>query len=134
MTRFLDAATAWEGTPWAPSGAQLGKRSNCVGYLVRALEASGHGELAALARPAVNHEAPPQASSLARWCDENLQSISKGEAAPGDLLLFRFKGTPCHMAVLLEPGVILDCNTGYGKVCRNAIPVNWVLRGAYRLP
>ena len=131
---FLRAALAWEGTPWAPSGAVKGCRSNCVGFLVDALESAGYHALAERAKPGAAFDAPPYTSALSRWCDDHLLIVSRSRAEAGDLLLFRFKGVPCHMALLTEPGVVLDCNAAYGKVCRHGIPASWQLRRVYRLP
>lgn len=106
MNAFVEALKAYQGLPWGAESPfdearydnverrATGDSSNCIGLIVRALRDCGYAALADKATPFVSLATPPDRQTIPTWCRDNLISVCRWHAAPGDILVFRFRGAP----------------------------------------
>lgn len=140
--RILAAARAWIGTPYHHQASLRGAGCDCLG-LLRGVWRDLYG-----AEP---EEAPPYSASwaedrggepLREAADRHLVAIDRAAAAPGDVLLFRWRDSlPAkHCAILTTPLAVpaarmIHAYDGHAVV-ECWIPPAWARRiaHAYRFP
>ncbi|GJE01285.1 NlpC/P60 family protein [Methylobacterium isbiliense] len=132
MSEVVAAARAWLGTPYRHQASLRGVGCDCLG-LVRGVWRDRFGE---------EPEAPPPytpdwgeadgAETLRDAARRHLAEIPLAAAAPGDVLLFRWRqGLPAkHCAILSEPGRMIHAYDGHAVV-ESWIPAAWERRLAY---
>ncbi len=112
--RIIAEARSWVGTPYRHQASRKGVGCDCLG-LVRGVWRAIHGE----EPEPVPAYAPDWAEAggrerLAEAARRHLQEIAPGEAAPGDVLLFRWRPhLPAkHAAILVEAGRMIHAYDG----------------------
>ncbi|MDX2264604.1 MAG: NlpC/P60 family protein [Hyphomicrobiales bacterium] len=131
------AAQGWIGTPYQHQGALRGAGCDCLG-LVRGVFAEVTGRAP---------EAPPPYSrdwaeaagreTMLEAARRHLREISSGEAAPGDVLIFRMRAGAMakHAAILSSPSRMIHACEG-APVCEVHLGPWWRRRiaSAFRFP
>ena len=95
---------------------------NCVGYLASVWKDTGNERLVRVAEPYLGHAEPPTREALYQIMCKFLEEIPVDEARPGDLLLYAPGGVPRHVALLVEPEVIIHADRANRKVIDQAKP------------
>lgn len=62
--------------------------------------------------------------------------VPAGNEQPGDVVLLRIAGCPCHVGIITSPGLMLHCEDGVGVVHEAYDRLRWQKRvvGFYRWP
>jgi NlpC/P60 family putative phage cell wall peptidase len=132
MSPLVDIARGYLGTPFHHQGRLPNVGLDCAGVVVCALKACGiavtdvhgYGRIPAngLFMAAVN-----------KHCDR----VDLAAVQPGDLLMFRFRDAPQHIAIVssVNPTRIIHAYQEVGKVVENSLDAAWTARlvGCYRL-
>lgn len=138
MTRADDVIAAARrrlGTPYRAAGAQ-GCGTNCLGlWVLVARDLDGLKDLASAAAPFAEHCREHKPGEMRRLLKHHLRAISRTEALPGDLMLFRNRQDSAqHLALLTgEDCIIHACNRS-GRVVEHRRPADWVPIMVLRIP
>lgn len=106
--RFIAAALVWENTPYHMNQCQLGLGVDCINVPIAAARDAG--------LPFVPHEVPPEyrgysgrpaGRTLKLILDKYLYEMSRDVRLPGDLILFKLREDPQHLAILVSDTQIL---------------------------
>jgi NlpC/P60 family putative phage cell wall peptidase len=129
--------TSWIGTPYRHQASLKGVGCDCLG-LIRGVWRALLGEEPEQAAPYTPDWAEASgAETLAAAARRHLQEIEVGSAAPGDVLLFRWRcGLPAkHAGMLIEPHRFVHAHQG-AAVAAAAYSRWWRERTAfaYRFP
>jgi cell wall-associated NlpC family hydrolase len=134
MTRAQIIETAREliGTPWVHQGRMPGVGIDCAGVIVHILRANG------IDYDVAGYAYAPD-GTLTFHADACLKRITKDTYQPADVLVFRIKRLPQHVALVTDHGILHSYNRGAGtlsKVVETGLTDQW--RGhiiaAYRFP
>ena len=130
-------ARAWLGTPYHHQASAKGAGTDCIG-LVRGIWRELYGR-EAQALPAYTRdwaEASGQ-GTLIEAARRHLIEIAPGQAAPGDVLVFRWRGASIakHAAILATPDTMIHAIEG-APVCEVTLSPWWRrhLAGAFAFP
>ena len=115
--KFIAAAYARLHQPAKRCG-----RGHCLGYFVSVAEDLGIERLVRAAEPYLGYAEPPTRDALYRALQEHLDEVSPDDAVPGDLLLYAPGGVPRHIALLVEPQVIIHADRDKRRVIDHAKP------------
>lgn len=103
MSRIVEAARGWIGTPYAHGAARQGAGCDCLGLVRGVWGALGGAEPEAV--PAYPRHEARGGEVLHAAAARHLREIAWAEARPGDLLLFRLRaGLPARHLGLLAAG------------------------------
>lgn len=134
MTReqILSAARELIGTPWAHQGRTPGVGIDCAGVVVHILALNG-------IRYDVSGYAYEPNGELTLHADACLTRIQKAEFKPADVLVFRIKKLPQHVALATDKGILHSFNRGPGtlsKVVETGLTDQWRAHivAAYKFP
>jgi len=135
--RVLAAVQGWVGTPYRHQASRKGVGCDCLGLVLgiwREVYGAAPEPVPVYARDwAQARGGDPLLEAACRYCIEK----PRGEAAPGDLLLFRWRvGMPAkHMAILLDSDRIVHACEGKAVVVTRLVP-QWRKRiaGAFAFP
>ncbi|MEQ8746944.1 NlpC/P60 family protein [Pyruvatibacter sp.] len=130
--RVLAIATSWLGTPYHHQASRKGAGTDCLG-LIRGIYRELYGS---------EPEVPP--AYTADWAEatrtetlhdaaaRHLQPVPLGDAAPGDVLLFRMTPTaPAKHAGILAAGDTMIHAYAGREVCRTSLGRWWHARLAF---
>ena len=130
-------ARTWLGTPYHHQASCRGAGADCIG-LVRGIYRELYGR-EAQAPPAYTHdwaEASGQ-EALLEAARRHLVEIAPSEAAPGCVLVFRYRGATIakHVAIMATPHTMIHALEG-APVCEIALSPWWHrhLAGAFAFP
>ena len=134
MTReqIIEQARALLGTPWAHQGRTPGVGIDCAGVVVHILALNG-------IRYDVSGYAYEPNGELTLHADSCLTRISKAAFQPADVLVFRIKKLPQHVALATDKGILHSFNRGPGtlsKVVETGLTDQWRAHivAAYKFP
>ena len=134
MTReqIIAEARALLGTPWAHQGRTPGVGIDCAGVVVHILALNG-------IRYDVSGYAYEPNGELTLHADSCLTRISKAAFQPADVLVFRIKKLPQHVALATDKGILHSFNRGPGtlsKVVETGLTDQWRAHivAAYKFP
>lgn len=111
MTRedIVNEARTWIGTPFQHQGRVKGVGADCVGIIIGVARDLGLSEFDT--RDYSKYPNVPMMGSLLR---EHLEEIDYKDVQPGDVLWIKVKGSPQHLAMKTDKG-ILHAHMGLGK-------------------
>lgn len=111
MTRedVVQEARTWIGTPFQHQGRVKGVGSDCVGIIIGVMRDLGISDF-----DTKNYSRYPNVQMMGRLLREQLEEIKIDEAGPGDVLWIKVKGSPQHLAMKTDKG-ILHAHMGIGK-------------------
>jgi cell wall-associated NlpC family hydrolase len=124
---FIAEARTWRGVPWVHQGRnRFGV--DCIGLL---LVVAWHFELSDY--DVTGYGRAPNGEFMRHECERLMVRVDTAE--PGDVLLMRFTGSPQHVMLKTDAGVLHSWATA-GKVCEVALPDAWARRvvASYRVP
>ena len=134
MTRaqIIEAARALIGTPWAHQGRTPGVGIDCAGVVVHILRLNG------VAYDVAGYAYEPN-GELTMHADSCLTRIPKTSFQPADVLVFRIKRLPQHVALATDKGILHSFNRGAGtlsKVVETGLTEQWRshIVAAYKFP
>lgn len=111
---IVTAARGWLGTPYLHQASLRGVGCDCLG-LLRGVWREVMGAEPELPGPYTPHWAEAgRSDDLGEAARRHLGEIDPAMAAPGDVLLFRWRaGLPAkHVAILSAPGLIIHAHDG----------------------
>ncbi len=132
---LIKEALSWVGRPYKPSGAQE-NGANCLGCMVGILRnLGGLEDLVAEATPHVNYRRPVKSGELMRLliASKHLVLIRPAKLEVGNLLLLRIQGEPQHLALLVEPRIVIHADAQRGRVIHHGLPDDWVIAAEFRI-
>ena len=134
MTRaeILQAARGLLGTPWRHQGRTPGVGIDCAGVVVHILKLNG------IVYDVSGYDYEPD-GALTFHAEACLTRIPKGSFQPADVLVFRIKRLPQHVAIATDKGILHSYNRGAGtlsKVVETGLTDLWRAHivAAYRFP
>lgn len=134
MTRAQIIAAAREllGTPWAHQGRTPGVGIDCAGVIVHILRLNG------IDYDVAGYAYEPN-GKLTLHADACLTRISRECFRPADVLVFRIKRLPQHVALATDKGILHSFNRGAGtlsKVVETGLTEQWRAHivAAYKFP
>ena len=113
MTReqIIMAARELIGTPWAHQGRTPGVGIDCAGVVVHILA------LNAIHYDVIGYAYEPN-GELTLHADSCLTRIQKTAFQPADILVFRIKRLPQHVALATDKGILHSFNRGASTLSR----------------
>lgn len=133
MTRALDEARAWLGTPYVHQASERGAGCDCLGLIRGVWRALYGAEPCAL--PAYTPDWGEAAGDERLWrAAQALLVARSGAARPGDVILFRMRagGVAKHLGILSADGSaprFIHAYSGHGVV-ESPLSVPWARRVA----
>lgn len=122
---------------WTHQGREPETGLDCIGYprwaitLQTTLPAALEDEFRA-------YHKTPDGARLLRVMQQWLIEVPAGEAQRGDILLLYHKRNPQHVAVLVEPGFVVEAVTfpgsGIGKVLKQKLDPRRRIAACFRIP
>jgi NlpC/P60 family putative phage cell wall peptidase len=135
--RIVSLARTWLGTPYHHQASVKGAGADCVG-LIRGVWRELYGRDAEAA-PAYTRDWAEATGreTLLEAARRHLIEIDPRAAAPGDVLVFRYRGSAVakHAAILATPHTMIHAMEG-APVCEVSLSPWWRRRlaGAFRFP
>lgn len=134
MTRgkIIKAARELLGTPWAHQGRMPGLGIDCAGVVVHILKLNG------IDYDIAGYSYEPN-GELTCHADACLTRIPKEQFQPADVLVFRIKRLPQHVAIATDKGILHSYNRGAGvqsRVVETGLTEQWRshIVAAYQFP
>ena len=134
MTReqIIAAGRALLGTPWAHQGRTPGVGIDCAGVVLHILKLNG------MTYEVNGYPYEPNGELMAH-ADACLTRVSKAAFQPADVLVFRIKRLPQHIALVTDKGILHSFNRGAGtlsKVVETSLTDQWRshIVAAYKFP
>lgn len=124
-------ARSWLGTPYHHQGRVKGVGVDCAGLII------GIAHELALSEFDLTGYAPrPEGDQLRRLCATHMIEVRSDERAPGDVLLFKFDASPCHLGVLSTSDQLIHAYLPRRKVVEHRLDERWwrQLAAQFRLP
>lgn len=123
MTRqeIIDAARQLLGTPWQHQGRVPGIGIDCAGVIIHILKLNG------IDYDVQGYGRQPD-GNMTKHADACLRRIRKEDVQPGDVLVFRVKRLPQHIAILTDKGILHANERGGGglsKVVETGLSNAW---------
>ena len=128
---ILAEARTWAGTPFRHQGRCKGVGVDCLGLVVGVARALGLS-----AADGAGYPRQPDGAALLAGLEEAYVPLGLGRQRPGDILVFRIRSTPQHLALLTEPGGMIHVHAAVGRVVETGLDATWAARlvAAYRYP
>lgn len=92
----MQEARSYLGTPWRHQG-RTRRGIDCAGLVVLVSRALGLADY-----DSTGYQRRPQSGDFVGHFDKNLTRRPRGEALPGDVILFRDRQYTCHSAIVSE--------------------------------
>lgn len=99
MSRIVEVARSYLGTPFAHQGRMPGVGLDCAGVVIAIARELG---MVAPDFDITGYGRTPDGKSLVGWCREHMTEIPKAEMRPGDVLCVAWENIPHHLAVLVD--------------------------------
>ena len=134
MTReqIIAEARSLLGTPWAHQGRTPGVGIDCAGVVIHILKLNG-----------INYDVAGYAyepnGELTLHADTCMTRIPKDSFQPADVVIFRIKLLPQHVALVTDKGILHSFNRGAGvqsRVVETGLTDQWRshIVAAYKFP
>jgi cell wall-associated NlpC family hydrolase len=136
INKLIEEARKYLGVPWKHQGRTM-NGVDCVGFLILAFKALDIPIL-----EIKGYSRNPDGVALKKIMDDqpNFIEVPKSEIRPGDILLFKIRKHPQHVALVVpsntgDLGIIHSYNGGMKKVIEHNLADYWRTRiiSAYRL-
>ncbi|MEP9352037.1 NlpC/P60 family protein [Xanthobacter sp. KR7-65] len=128
----LAEARAWIGTPYLHRASLKGHGADCLGLVRGVWRAVVGAEPEPLPPYAPDWAEAGRRETLAEAAGRCLVPVALDAAAPGDVLLFRFRAhLPAKHAAILAPGARMIHAYDGASVCETALSPWWRRRLAY---
>lgn len=121
-------AREYVNTPFQHQGRMKGKSCDCIGLPLLVAEELGLKDMHGVPIHGFDvrdYSAIPTDAKIKEGCDARLPSKPVKDIKPGDVVLMRFTGVPCHSAIITEiPGQGLGVIHAYnpaGKVVEHIL-------------
>lgn len=114
---FIAAAYARLHQPTTRAG-----RGNCAGFFITVMGDLGIERLVRAYEPWLGFAEPPSREALYQGLRAHLEEIAVDAVRPGDLLLYAPGRVPRHVAILVEPEVIIHADRSKRRVVDHAKP------------
>ena len=126
MSRVVQAARLWIGTPYRHQASTRGAGCDCLG-LIRGVWREVHGEEPAPVPPYTPDWSEPQGDE--RLWSAAARLLKPGQGIPGDLLLFRMRPNAVakHLGILSAPDAFIHSMSGHG-VLESPLSAPWAAR------
>jgi len=129
----VDAALAYEGTPFSHQGREKGRYIDCVGIPLLVAGELGvidiegqpmHGDMYKTYGP------DPAGQLVLECCQRHLIQKSLQQLAPGDVLVMRVESLPCHAAIYIgerhgAPHIVHAYSGGINKGVVHELDYRW---------
>lgn len=128
---ILAEARTWTGTPFHHQGRLKGVGVDCLGLVV------GVGRSLGLSQAdGTGYPRQPDGRALLAGMDAAYQRLVLGRQKPGDILVFRIRMAPQHLALLTEQGGMIHVHAAVGRVVETGLDAGWAARlvAAHRYP
>lgn len=125
----IDTAKTWLGTPYLHQASTKGIGCDCLGLILGVGRELGVVLPKTIPAYSANWRDPVSGEQLERMADRHLKRQRPGEAAPGDILLFRMRrDLPAkHCAILIAPDQMIHAQEGVGTI-QLAYDIPWQRR------
>ena len=136
--QVVTEARTWLGTPFRHQG-RTKSGCDCIGFpwgVAKNLDLMKDIDLdSPKVKPYLGYGKAPVPSKFLSALREHLVKIELGEVLPADLILFRGKLYPNHLAIVTEHGII-HCDANFGKVVEHGLDAKWKAKRlcAFRFP
>lgn len=117
---MIAAAREAAGTPFRHQGRTVGQGIDCAGLVVHAAQAAG---VDVLDQSAYSRRAGGAMLEAALDAQPMLERVA-GLPQAGDIMLMRFEGNPCHLAICAGPTMIHAWAIAR-KVCEHDFSQEW---------
>ncbi|WP_210527522.1 NlpC/P60 family protein [Rubellimicrobium arenae] len=129
MSRIVQAARAWIGTPYLHQASRRGAGCDCLG-LIRGVWREVHGQEPAVVPPYTPDWSEPQGEE--RLWEAARRLLGPGQGRAGDLLLFRMRpgAVAKHLGILSATGdqpAFIHSMSGHG-VIESPLSEPWAAR------
>ncbi len=137
--QVVEEARTWLGTPFKHQGRVKGRASDCIGFpwgVAKDMKLLEDIDLdSPKVKPYLGYGKAPIPSKFLGALREHLVQIELSEVLPADLILFRGKFYPNHLAIATEHGII-HCDANFGKVVEHSLDAKWRAKRlcAFRFP
>lgn len=132
MSRLVEIARSYLGTPFHHQGRLPGVGLDCAGVVVCAAR-----ELGIAVNDVQGYGRIPSNGLFPAAVEGHCDKIPQGMVQPGDLMMFAFRAEPQHIAVVSQvaPTMLIHAYSDVGRVVENRLDDAWQkrLRGCYRL-
>lgn len=105
----IKEARTWVGTPFKHQGRVKGVGADCVGIIIGVTRDLGLSNF-----DTKNYSRYPDIQMMGSLLREHLEEIPVENAQPGDVLWIKVKGSPQHLAMKTDKGII-HAHMGVGK-------------------
>ena len=128
---ILAEARTWLGTPFHHQGRLKGVGADCLGLVVGVGRALGLSQADGTGYPR-----QPDGTALLAGLDAAYVRLPLGRQKPGDILVFRIRREPQHLALLTASSGMIHVHAAVGRVVETRLDAGWVARlvAAYRYP
>ncbi len=122
--QIVEEARTWLGVPWVHQGFSKVRGCDCVGFI------RGVGSLVGALHPEKRdtrvvhyggYSRDPNPRVMNAALNEFLIHIPKDKVSIGDVLWIRIAGSPRHLGIVSELGVIIHSDSVTGKVIEHGI-------------
>ncbi len=134
--QVADEARTWIGTPWHHQAFRKGVGCDCIGLIRGVGDATKAFEYDASSfrvRQFRGYPRHPNPRVMYAALQEFLTKIDKREAGVGDIFWFRIEGSPQHLGILSEPGIIIHADLLAGRVIEHSVRFMRIV-AAFRYP
>jgi cell wall-associated NlpC family hydrolase len=97
MSRIVEVARSYLGTPFAHQGRMPGVGLDCAGVVIAIARELG---VVAPDFDITGYGRTPDGASLMGWCRQYMTEVPRSEMRPGDVLCVAWETIPHHLAVL----------------------------------
>lgn len=128
--QFVGEARTWLDTPYRHQGRLKGVSVDCVGLVIGVAQALGLSDF-----DVTDYDKRPDGTLQVR-CEAHMMPIPRGDALPGDVLLFHWANNPIHLAILTDENTIIHAYLPNRKVVEHGIDAKWwgQVKQVYRVP
>ncbi len=132
--QVVEEARTWLGTPFRHQGMIKGHGTDCIGMMrgiainLDLLKDVGVGSLKV--KPYLGYGKSPVPSKFLGILREYMVEVRVDEVLPADLLLFRGRIYPTHLAMVTDVGII-HCAMDFGKVVEHRMDKSWLKRRCF---
>lgn len=128
--QIINEARKYLGTPFHHQGRVKGSGVDCIGLVTGVAKILGLSDY-----DNTVYSRHPDGAMLMGELEKHLEQIPIENAVPGDILVFRIRKYPQHLALMTDVGMI-HTNQKIGRVVENHLDARWKKRiyAAFKFP